>query len=140
MKYSKGLICKASEVEVRMGIEGHPKVKAYPLLRTAQATIGLGEEGARFLTLSLDEIEPGGGLEPHYHIDAPVFDHAFYVISGRILARIGDKEEEVEADSIIYFPSDVLHSIKNIGSQTAKVLRLAASATGDTVGRVVYVK
>jgi quercetin dioxygenase-like cupin family protein len=70
----------------------------------------------------------------------PVFDHVYYVISGKILAKIGDDERVVGADSLIYCPSNVRHSIKNVGNTTAKVLRMSGSAEGKKMGGPVYSK
>ena len=135
----KGLIRRASEVESRSGGEGHSKMLVYSLLRRVKAPTMPGEQGSLYLGIAMNEIEPGGGIDPHYHVDAPVFDHVYYVISGKILGRVGDKEEEVGADSIIYCPSDVLTSIKNIGEDTAKILMLAALPPEGSRGKFVWV-
>ena len=140
MEYNKGLIRRASEVEAKSSIEGHPKMRVYRLLDTVQTETMPKEEGSLYLTVALDEIQPDGGVDPHYHVDAPEFDHVFYVISGRILGRVGDKEEEVGPDGIIYCPSGLTHSIKNISSETAKVLAIVAFAPGETPGRSIFVK
>jgi mannose-6-phosphate isomerase-like protein (cupin superfamily) len=70
----------------------------------------------------------------------PVFDHAYYVISGRIRATMGDSERIVGADSLIYCPSNVRHSITNVGKGTAKILRIKGSGEGEKTGKVVYTK
>jgi len=44
--------------------------------------------------MGLGTFYPGGGIEEHYHVyadDVPIFDHAYYVISGKIKAVIGDQ-------------------------------------------------
>ncbi len=133
MVAKNGLISKAKEKQVRTDIPGHYKLKAYPLIRPEA-------EGSLHLTVVLDEFEPGGGIELHYHDLIPVCDHAYYVISGEILATLEDKEEIVGADTLIYCLTDKLHALKNVGKGPAKLLRIGAAATGDTGGKSVFVK
>ena len=102
-----------------------------------------GGEHSKYIMLGMDKLEPGGGIVEHYHVnnsEMPIFDHAYYVISGRILATMGDSERIVGADSLIYCPSNVRHSITNIGKRTAKILRIKGSGKGEKTGEVVYTK
>jgi mannose-6-phosphate isomerase-like protein (cupin superfamily) len=70
----------------------------------------------------------------------PVFDHVYYVISGQIRATVGDIERTVGADTFIYCPSNMRHSLLNVGQDTAKVLRISGSGKGDKMGDAVYSK
>jgi len=102
-----------------------------------------GEERSKYIMLGMDKLEPGGGIVEDYHVnnaEMPVFDHAYYVISGRIRATMGDSERIVGADSLIYCPSNVRHSITNVGKGTAKILRIKGSGEGEKTGKVVYTK
>ena len=128
-----GLISKAKDQEAMTDIKGHSKLIGYELIRP-------GENGSMHLRLVLDEIEPDGGIEPHFHELTPVCDHAYYVISGNIMASLAGREEIVGPDTLIYCPTDVVHSLKNIGKTPAKLLRIGAAATGETGGRSVFVK
>lgn len=130
----KGFIRSASQVEARKGITGHPNLTAYRLVHP-------GQDGVSYLLLTLDDIQPGGGIDAHYHTDVDTFDHAYYVISGKISAKLGDEEEQIVGeDTIIYFPSNMVHRIKNVGTTNAKVLRLGAAANGDVHGKLVYLE
>ena len=128
-----GLICKAEDKVAMTDIEGHVKLTGYELIRP-------GENGSMHLRVVLDEIEPGGGIKSHFHELTPVCDHAYYVISGEIMASLAGREEKVGPDTLIYCPTDVIHSIKNIGKSPAKLLRIGAAASGETGGRSVFVK
>jgi len=102
-----------------------------------------GIERSKYIMLGMDKLEPGGGIVEHYHennAEMPVFDHAYYVISGRIRATLGDTEKIIGADSLIYCPSNIRHSITNIGKCPAKILRLKGSGPGEKTGTVVYTK
>lgn len=128
-----GLIIKAKEKPLITEIPGHSGLKAWELIRP-------GENGSLHLRMLLNEFEPGGGIELHYHDLIPVADHAYYVISGKIKAVIGDKEEIVGPDTLLYCLTDTLHSIENVGNEPAKLLRIGAAATGDSSGKSVFVK
>ena len=129
---AKGLISKATPESLLTELKGHARMNAYELIRP-------GKNGSLYLRLVLDEIEPGGKIEPHYHDLKPVCDHGYYVISGEILARVGDKTEVVGPDTLIYCQSDVIHSIENVGKDPAKLLRLGAAANGNSSGKSVFV-
>ena len=126
------LISKATPTSLLTNLKGHPGMKAYELIRP-------GKNGSLYLRLILDEVQPGGKIEPHYHDLKPAFDHCYYVISGEILARVGDNTEVVGPDTLIYCQSDVVHSIENVGKSVAKLLRLSAAADGDSSDKLVFV-
>ncbi len=130
---SKGMFSKARDKKPIDDLPGHTKLIAYELIRPA-------EDGSMHLLVMLDDIEPGGGIAPHYHDLHPSCDHAYYVISGEILASIGDKEEVVGPDTLIYSTTDVVHSLKNVGKTKAKLLRIGAAANGVTSGKSVFIK
>lgn len=128
----KAIIRNYSEVEGRTNIAGHPNLTAWRLLQPEL-------KETNYLSLALDDIRPGGGIDSHYHTEVATFDHIYYVISGQIAAKLGDAEEQVVGgDTVIYCPSDVVHSIKNVGKSNAKVLRIGASATGNVRGKLIY--
>ena len=133
MPAKTGLIIKAKEKPLITEIPGHTGIKAWELIRP-------GENGSIHLRMLLNEFEPGGGIYLHSHDLVPVADHAYYVISGRIKAVIGDKEEIVGPDTLLYCLTDTLHSIENVGNEPAKLLRIGAAATGDSSGKSVFVK
>ena len=128
-----GLISKASEKKPVTDLKGHEGLKAYELIRPA-------ENGSMHLRLVLDEVEPGGRIDPHYHDLEPACDHGYYVITGKIQASIGDHTEIVGPDTLIYCLTNVVHSIKNVGQSPAKLLRIGAAANGETGGKSVFIK
>jgi len=98
-----------------------------------------GTEPSKHIKFNLDIVSPGGGVEEHYH-EPPVVDHIYYVISGRILATVGDVKKIVGADTLIYCPSSVKHSITNVGKRIAKVISIDGAAEGVKNGKLVYSK
>jgi quercetin dioxygenase-like cupin family protein len=142
----KGFILSIKDIEKSNRIEhaadavGHHNMQGCGFLTVASeaATHGMvGKELSRHLMIGLDKFPPGGGINEHTHVysaEAPIFDHAYYVISGRIEATIGDVKKAVGADSLIYCPSNVKHAILNVGKTTAKVLRIAGCGEGNIMG------
>ena len=146
MEKGKGFILSIKDIDKAWRIEhsadavGHHNMHGYGFLTVASeaATHGMrGEELSKHLMLGLDVFPPGGGIGEHRHVygpKAPIFDHAYYVISGKIKATVGDVERTVGADSLIYCPSNIKHSILNVGKTTAKVLRIAGCGEGNVMG------
>ena len=138
-----GYIMTISEAERGRGAEGHPGNQGYSYLRPNTARIKVGKEPSMHISLGLNKIQPGGGIEEHYHeydIETPIFDHIYYVISGQIKATIGSMERIVGADSLIYCPSNIKHSITNVGKGMAKLIRVSGSGEGARMGGPVYSK
>jgi quercetin dioxygenase-like cupin family protein len=91
--------------------------------------------------MGLGTFNPGGGIEEHYHVyadDVPIFDHAYYVISGKVKAVIGDTVRIVGRDSLLYCPSNIKHSITNVGKTPAKVLRVSACNEAAKMGEAIW--
>ena len=119
--------------------EGSSKVEFCAFLHRVTDPPGGGKEHSMHTRFDVYMIQPGGGVEEHYH-EPPVIDHVSYVISGRVRVTIGDIEKIVGADTLIYCPSNVMHSVKNVGKTVAKVLRMSGSAEGKKMGVPVYSK
>jgi mannose-6-phosphate isomerase-like protein (cupin superfamily) len=138
-----GYIMPKKEAVHSLKREGHPDQDDFRFIRPSSEKDRVGKHPSKHFMLTLDMINPGGGVEEHYHEDSedmPIFDHVYYVISGKILAKIGTDERIVGADSLVYCPSNVKHSIKNVGKTRAKVLRMSGSAEGRKMGGPVYSK
>ncbi len=126
--------------------QGHIKMDSYRFIKPSSTItkMGLIGKGPSMHThLTMQKIQPGGGVEEHYfEYDAgmPVFDNIIYVISGRIRAYIGDIEKTVGADTLIYCTSNVKHSITNVGKGIAKVLSIFGAGEGETMGPAVWSK
>jgi quercetin dioxygenase-like cupin family protein len=142
--YGKGFI--VTKKELRTGEYGmntnhwHGNVTSYlnPTTHKGQLT---EKENAIHIMMGLGVFYPGGGIEEHYHVcsdDVRVFDHAYYVISGKIKAVIGDQVRIVGANSLLYCPSNVKHSITNVGKGNAKVLRVSACNEAAKMGEAVW--
>ncbi len=93
----------------------------------------------RWLLVTLDVIDENGGIEPHYH-EGVDFDHAYYVVEGEVIARVGDQESRVGPDSLMVFPCATVHGFKVVSPGGAKILRLGASDSGVASGGNRYLQ
>lgn len=154
---SIGDIEQAWHIEHGVKAEEHTNMSGYGYLRrdTEVASHGLvRKELAKNLMLGLDKFLPGGVISEYTHVtndEFPVFDHAYYMISGKIQGTVGNVMRTVGTDSLIYCPSNVKHAILNVGKSTTKVLRIAGCDEGekwvvglnkhvDNLGVVLWIK
>ncbi|MGH9357983.1 MAG: cupin domain-containing protein [Terriglobia bacterium] len=56
--------------------------------------------------------EPRGHVEPHTHSDA---EQVYYILEGKGLMRLGDRDLVVEPNTAIHIPSGLIHGIANTG-------------------------
>jgi oxalate decarboxylase len=69
-------------------------------------------------------LEPRGLREPHWHANA---DELGYCLQGSLLVRLYDTDDKRDAfpvrpGEVFFIPSGALHSIENVGEETAEVL------------------
>ena len=122
---------------------GNPNLEVFPLLRPACVVYKAGKEPSKNQWLTLEKMQPGGSLDEHYNEygpGIPIYDIALYIISGRVRVNLGDIEQTVGPDTLIYMPSNVKRSVTNIGKSVAKYLamKVVSSRKGDKMGDTVY--
>lgn len=115
----------------RTDLKGHPGI-------TAHRYVAGPDSGTRWILITMNVIEPGGGIEPHYH-EGLTADHAYFLMDGTARARIGDEEFEVRENGLMVFRSDVVHGFKITSPEGARVLRLGAAPDGHATGGSVFV-
>lgn len=75
--------------------------------------------GARWLSMNLVVIPPGGRAEPHYHAG---YESAVFVLEGRVETRYGPGLQEsvvTEAGDFMFIPPDVPHQPVNLSDTEA---------------------
>ena len=123
--------------------KGPSKMGGYRLLRPDTEEVMPGEIPSIHTWVNLAKMEPGGHIDEHYHEygpGMPVFDHVYYVISGHVKVVIGDNEKTVGPGALIYAPSNVRHSMTNVGKSLARILKIAATGNGEKMGPPVFIK
>jgi mannose-6-phosphate isomerase-like protein (cupin superfamily) len=74
-------------------------------------------EGAQY-EFHITEIRPGGTAEDDIH---PNEDHAFFCLSGRAKAKVGDDEFLMEPGCALWVPKNTVHNFKVLGGETFRI-------------------
>lgn len=82
------------------------------------------ETGGAFF-LGVTQVAPGGGPPPHVHSRE---DESFYLQEGMLALHVGGKELTASAGDFVHIPRGTVHSFKNVGDKTTKLLVLATPA------------
>lgn len=69
-------------------------------------------EGERMM-VALMRMPAGTGAEPHSHPN----EQWIFVVEGTLDSDVGGKKNRVEAGSVVYIPSNVVHSTKVVGDR-----------------------
>lgn len=79
----------------------------------------------RNLSLAEAILPPGATTHEHYHTDT---DEVYYILQGRGLMRVGDKERVVGPLDAIAIPANQRHNITNTGNDPLVFLCCCAPA------------
>jgi quercetin dioxygenase-like cupin family protein len=82
------------------------------------------ETGGAFFVAEVS-VAPGGGPPPHVHSRE---DESFYLPHGTLALQVGGKALKASAGDFVYIPRGTVHSFKNVGEETAKMLTVATPA------------
>jgi mannose-6-phosphate isomerase-like protein (cupin superfamily) len=66
----------------------------------------------RYFDFRLSLYQPRGYAENHAHTEA---EHVYYILKGRGLMRLGERQYVVEPHTAIFIPPGVVHSLANTG-------------------------
>lgn len=81
-------------------------------------------------TLVEASVPPGAGPPLHVH---PENDEAFYLVSGSLRFRAGDRVFRAKAGDFVFVPRGTRHNFKNLGHPTAKLLFMYAPGGAESV-------
>ena len=70
------------------------------------------------ITFGVCEIPEGGGMNPHNHSAVEYY----YIQEGKGTVLLGSDVVPVKTGSIVYIPSDVVHAIRNTGTETLTLI------------------
>jgi quercetin dioxygenase-like cupin family protein len=73
------------------------------------------------LSLLEFELQPGGEIAPHLHRGQ---SDSFYVLEGEVEFRVGDRTVTGTPGTFVLSPAGVVHSLRNPGEKTARLLNL----------------
>jgi quercetin dioxygenase-like cupin family protein len=89
------------------------------------------ESGAESCTLWEQFMEPGAEILPHHHD----VEEIITILAGAALVTISKETSEVAADTTIFIPAYVVHSLRNDGAETVRTLAFLPTSTP----RIYYV-
>lgn len=90
--------------------------------------------GAKSVEMLLGTIEPGQGAQKHSH---PGIEQICYLLEGKAIASVGNKEQEMEAGDCCFFPSDIPHTFTVIGDKPARLLVIYTPPYGENPEKVI---
>ena len=123
-------IARGLAVELDDLLKGMP-IRKFKLIRSDQvATLDTSERGPHLTVLSplsmaedleiyLLEFEPDTVLRSNPHVAGT--EEYLTVLQGQVRVQAGEKEAELGVGDFIIYSCDVVHEIKNISSETARV-------------------
>jgi quercetin dioxygenase-like cupin family protein len=91
-------------------------------MRCSDALIFSGKADSSSLVHML--LEPGGRVPPH----TDSAEEVVLVLEGTVEAHVGDESGTLEAGGMVLIPAMALHSIRNVGGDTARMLGFFSGA------------
>jgi mannose-6-phosphate isomerase-like protein (cupin superfamily) len=88
--------------------------------RRGYAVLTAEETGGAFLLLD-SEVDPDGGIPPHIHSRE---DETFYILSGRLEIRVGDRTYDAGPGDTVFGPRGVVHAWRNCTTEKARLLTI----------------
>lgn len=85
--------------------------------------------GARHLTVTRVDIEPGGSQRIHHH----AAEQVYFILEGRGRMTVGEETREVSAGDCVFIPGDSPHGLENRSESPLRYVSAAAPsfAAGD---------
>jgi len=68
------------------------------------------KDGAPNFNMRVVSIEPGGKSPSHSH----PWEHEFFILSGKGIGEVNNKEENLKQGDVLYVPPDVRHCMRAI--------------------------
>jgi len=75
------------------------------------------------ITFGTCEVPPGGRLRPHRHAEG----EAYYVTAGSAEVLLDYEIVQVKPGSVLFVPGDLVHGVRNRGTQTLSLIWIFAA-------------
>ncbi len=119
------------EKRVRRPREGMPIPTAEFILKVTPQN-----SGSKHLVLGTEEIPPGGIIPKHKHLGQ---DEILIVQTGTAHVTLNDKEYDVHAGSMVFFPMQTWVSLKNTGKENISLVFIFSAPGFDDFMRCTSV-
>jgi quercetin dioxygenase-like cupin family protein len=93
--------------------------RAYRVVGDLYTILASGEDAGGAYALVHAEVPPGGGPPPHVHRRE---DEAFYILEGELTVQADGRDITATAGAWITLPRGSLHTFRNSGTATARML------------------
>ncbi len=103
------------------------QIRSYLLV--AESTVG-----AKHITTSLVEMEPGGIQKPHHHKT----EQCYVILEGQGVMVVDGEQADVRSGDTIFIPSNSVHSLVNDGTTILKYLSAGSPVFGESNERVLW--
>ena len=103
------------------------QIRSYLLV--AESTVG-----AKHITTSLVEMEPGGIQKPHHHET----EQCYMILEGQGIMEVDGERAEVRGGDTIFIPSNSVHSLVNNGTAILKYLSAGSPVFGASKERKLW--
>jgi mannose-6-phosphate isomerase-like protein (cupin superfamily) len=103
------------------------KIRSYLLV--SESTVG-----AKHVTTTLVEMEPGGIQKPHHHET----EQCYMITEGHGIMEIDGERADVKAGDTIFIPSNSVHSLMNTGATVLKYLSAGSPIFGKSSERELW--
>ncbi len=98
------------------------KLSEAPVMENAHGVDARNLYNQESAVISILSIQPGQALKRH----ATPVDVAFYVLEGIGIVEIGDEKMEVNKDTLIESPRDIVHCWYNESSESLRIMVIKA--------------
>ena len=98
-------------------------------LLVAESTVG-----AKHITTSLVEMEPGGIQKPHHHET----EQCYMILEGKGIMEIDGEKAAISAGDTIFIPSNCVHSLLNESQTTLKYFSAGSPVFGLEKERALW--
>jgi quercetin dioxygenase-like cupin family protein len=113
------------EIEMITGVLKAGEGNAYWVVGDLYTILASGEETCGAYALIHVEVPPGGGPPPHVHRRE---DEAFYVLEGELAFQADGRDIAVTSGTWVTLAKGSLHTFRNAGTATAKMLIVVTPA------------
>lgn len=111
---------KTEDTKKRTLISSWEGSKKYWMSETEYTGVVVGKDATQEeYVISDGVVGPGGFIPDHYH---KWEDQTFHIITGELIAKIGDEVKKIGAGDSVHCPRGVSHYMKNVGDMPAKLI------------------
>jgi len=97
-------------------------------VRQIQSGLDLTNEAKNIAAVYDTSLEPGRGVPLHSH---PDLEEIYYILSGYGMMTIGDENQEVSRNDVVYIPKTSPHTMTNTGNVPLRFVTLSVKVKSE---------